>query len=110
MHWAQGSPREDVANPSESLLFLSLSLIWVVSRATLLTSDSREEKGAGGLDPRDKVARLLGWPFLACQLFRGASSLRLLGSLHPLKRCSGFSSGTLRVGWREPEGDRGKSS
>lgn len=106
---AQGSPREDAAKPSESLLFLSLSLIWVVSRATLLASDSREEKGARGLDPRDRAARPRGWPFLDCQPFRGASSLRLWGSPCPGNSCSGFSSRTLGVGRREAEGDRGKS-
>lgn len=46
---AQGSPREDAAKPSESLLSLSLSLIWVVSRATLLASDSSEGSGTSGV-------------------------------------------------------------
>lgn len=105
----QGSPREDAAKPSESLLFLSLSLIWVVSRAALLASDSSEGSGTRGWGPRDRVPRFLGWPFLACQPFRGASSLRPSGAPCPLKSCDGFSSRTLGVGWREAEGDRAKS-
>lgn len=107
---AQGSPREDAAKPSESLLFLSLSLIWMVSRATLLASDSSEARGTGGCGPRDRAPRFLGWPFLACQPLRGASGLRFPGSARPLKSCDGFSSKMLGVGWRGAEGDRDKSS
>lgn len=107
---AQDSPREDAAKPSEILLFLSLSLSWVVSRATLLASDSSEVRGTRGCRLRDRAPRFLGWPFLACQPLRGASGLRLPGSACPLKSCDGFSSKMLGVGRREAEGDRGKSS
>lgn len=106
----QSSPREDAAEPSDSLLFLSLSLIWVVSRATLLASDFGDGWGTRGWGPRDGAPRFLGWPFLDCQPFRGASSLRLPGSPCPLMSCDDFFSRTFGVGWREAEGDRGQSS
>lgn len=106
---AQGSPRKDTAKPSESLLFLSLSLIWVVSRATLLASDSSKGRGPRGWGRRDRSPGILGWPFLACQPFRGVPSLRLPGSPSPLNSGAGFSSRMLGAGWREAKGDRGQS-
>lgn len=45
--------------PSESRLFLSLSLIWIVSRATLLASDSKEGMAATGWGPRGRAPRFL---------------------------------------------------
>lgn len=96
-----GSPWEDAAKPSESLLFLSLSLIWVVSRATLLASDSSEGRYSRGWGPWDRAPRFPEWPFLACQPFRGASSMRLPGSPCPLESCKGFSSRILGAGWRD---------
>ena len=78
-------------------------MIWVVSRATLLASDFSEGSGTSGWGPRDRATRFLGWLFLACQPFRGASSLRLPGSPRPLKSCDGFSRRVLGASWREAE-------
>lgn len=46
--------------PSDSRLFLSLSLIWIVSRATLLASDSKEGITAKGWGPKGRALRFLG--------------------------------------------------